>query len=125
MAEVGDFGITSRPGKLCHERVGVHVFGGNRRSDFCAGQKFLTVERCKKRPAFFQRTKSVQPHGIKPFEYIAILAVLRSAPMFTGETLDFLEPRDDAFFAWAARSEERRVGKECVRTCRSRWSPYH
>src|SRR3546814_10438188 len=31
--------------------------------------------------------------------------------------------------AWAAtgpmRSEERRVGKECVSTCRSRWSPYH
>src|SRR3546814_19169522 len=24
----------------------------------------------------------------------------------------------------AARSEERRVGKECVSTCRSRWSPY-
>src|SRR3546814_12838910 len=31
--------------------------------------------------------------------------------------------------AWSllaiARSEERRVGKECVSTCRSRWSPYH
>src|SRR3546814_15839548 len=26
---------------------------------------------------------------------------------------------------WAARSEERRVGKECVSTCRSRWSPNH
>src|SRR3546814_3367218 len=25
----------------------------------------------------------------------------------------------------APRSEERRVGKECVSTCRSRWSPYH
>src|SRR3546814_1792366 len=25
----------------------------------------------------------------------------------------------------AFRSEERRVGKECVSTCRSRWSPYH
>src|SRR3546814_17770920 len=25
----------------------------------------------------------------------------------------------------AGRSEERRVGKECVRTCRSRWWPYH
>src|SRR3546814_17701142 len=25
----------------------------------------------------------------------------------------------------AVRSEERRVGKECVGTCRSRWSPYH
>src|SRR3546814_1504361 len=24
-----------------------------------------------------------------------------------------------------SRSEERRVGKACVRTCRSRWSPYH
>src|SRR3546814_13079443 len=27
--------------------------------------------------------------------------------------------------AIARRSEERRVGKECVSTCRSRWSPYH
>src|SRR3546814_14513025 len=26
---------------------------------------------------------------------------------------------------WAVRSEERRVGKACVSTCRSRWSPYH
>src|SRR3546814_11885864 len=28
-------------------------------------------------------------------------------------------------FANPQRSEERRVGKECVSTCRSRWSPYH
>src|SRR3546814_13930940 len=27
--------------------------------------------------------------------------------------------------AEGSRSEERRVGKECVSTCRSRWSPYH
>src|SRR3546814_6010328 len=27
--------------------------------------------------------------------------------------------------AGPTRSEERRVGKECVSTCRSRWSPYH
>src|SRR3546814_9018343 len=33
--------------------------------------------------------------------------------------------RDDALAAQALRSEERRVGKECVSTCRSRWSPYH
>ena len=25
----------------------------------------------------------------------------------------------------AERSEERRVGKECIEPCRSRWSPYH
>src|SRR3546814_20634647 len=29
----------------------------------------------------------------------------------------------DQYEGW--RSEERRVGKECVSTCRSRWSPYH
>src|SRR3546814_16303575 len=28
-------------------------------------------------------------------------------------------------YAVQSRSEERRVGKECVSTCRSRWSPYH
>src|SRR3546814_5015886 len=28
------------------------------------------------------------------------------------------------FFTFDFRSEERRVGKECVSTCRSRWSPY-
>src|SRR3546814_12179536 len=31
---------------------------------------------------------------------------------------------DDDCSPWQ-RSEERRVGKECVSTCRSRWSPYH
>src|SRR3546814_14320151 len=34
----------------------------------------------------------------------------------------FLERIDASGFD---RSEERRVGKECVSTCRSRWSPYH
>src|SRR3546814_19746323 len=36
--------------------------------------------------------------------------------------------RDAALFASyeiGLRSEERRVGKECVSTCRSRWSPFH
>src|SRR3546814_18139528 len=33
---------------------------------------------------------------------------------------DFIDPAGD----WL-RSEERRVGKECVSTCRSRWSTYH
>src|SRR3546814_7152017 len=32
--------------------------------------------------------------------------------------------QDGSFFI-SCRSEERRVGKECVSTCRSRWSPYH
>src|SRR3546814_12538895 len=39
----------------------------------------------------------------------------RSQDFFFGRTAFTLEER----------SEERRVGKECVSTCRSRWSPYH
>src|SRR3546814_1780124 len=41
------------------------------------------------------------------------------------------QPTDTRRDRWAStpiasrRSEERRVGKECVSTCRSRWSPYH
>src|SRR6059036_2287211 len=31
----------------------------------------------------------------------------------------------DAYVSLEVRSEERRVGKECRRLCRSRWSPYH
>src|SRR3546814_19353123 len=33
--------------------------------------------------------------------------------------------QDDEVLSGTGRSEERRVGKECVSTCRSRWSPYH
>src|SRR3546814_5802994 len=46
-----------------------------------------------------------------------------------GETIaDAAYARQAAFASRpipAIRSEERRVGKECVSTCRSRWSPYH
>ena len=38
-----------------------------------------------------------------------------------------LEPLAPTFVSvtYGARSEERRVGKECTSWCRSRWSPYH
>src|SRR3546814_16908169 len=36
---------------------------------------------------------------------------------------DFSSQLDDATEVEQPRSEERRVGKECVSTCRSRWSP--
>ena len=36
------------------------------------------------------------------------------------EDTDAIAPSDAV-----ARSEERRVGKECNQVCRSRWSPYH
>ena len=45
------------------------------------------------------------------------------------DKLNFLDIKLPEKTEWIAavilRSEERRVGKECVSTCRSRWSPYH
>src|SRR3546814_6157965 len=37
----------------------------------------------------------------------------------------FSSTGDGFLFHDSTRSEERRLGKECVSTCRSRWSPYH
>src|SRR3546814_20621205 len=51
-----------------------------------------------------------------------------SAPHLLGEYYAHLctETAPSGAGAWEiSRSEERRAGKECVSTCRSRWSPYH
>src|SRR3546814_5712840 len=45
---------------------------------------------------------------------------IRDALEFADRQLDGKVPQ-----RLSARSEERRVGKECASTCRSRWSPYH
>src|SRR3546814_332641 len=52
---------------------------------------------------------------------------VRSAIVPVPELDDWIAAMPDrhAEAARAQRSEERRVGKECVSTCRSRWSPYH
>ena len=43
----------------------------------------------------------------------------------SGEENDDLINHYVEVIAAVERSEERRVGKECLRLCRSRWSPYH
>src|SRR3546814_19002902 len=44
----------------------------------------------------------------------------------TADQCGRLKHSSTRFPGWGAkRSEERRVGKECVSTCRSRWSPSH
>ena len=55
------------------------------------------------------------------------LALAMSLPIALGVAVFLVEfcPRVLAQPIAIARSEERRVGKECVTTCRSRWSPYH
>src|SRR3546814_11685044 len=55
------------------------------------------------------------------------LAISGDRAGFESALLPMLQRQDYAAFRARAfgRSEERRVGKECVSTCRSRWSPYH
>src|SRR3546814_18302319 len=61
----------------------------------------------------------------------ARVAIARGSKSFAMASRLFdTETRERAWllYAWCRRcdrSEERRVGKECVSTCRSRWSPYH
>src|SRR3546814_14189114 len=79
---------------------------------------------------------------ISYFAFITLkFCYLRDAPRFTSEltaindlvearitdpSVDFMRDTEEFLLLneWI-RSEERRVGKECVSTCRSRWSPYH
>src|SRR3546814_7685848 len=49
----------------------------------------------------------------------------RDAQRVAGELVDIGRRGAIAVARRIGRSEERRVGKECVSTCRSRWSPYH
>src|SRR3546814_13496238 len=56
--------------------------------------------------------------GVMPEPRLLLTAALLIAD-------ELSEVRDGTAASAAARSEERRVGKECVSTCRSRWSPYH
>src|SRR3546814_11533370 len=58
------------------------------------------------------------------FLAIYALAVALLVLLFYRLPSGFL-PNEDQGRVSIQRSEERRVGKECVSTCRSRWSPYH
>src|SRR3546814_19951561 len=72
-----------------------------------------------------RRQIDVPQFAVGQLDLIVVTTAERRA--VTGEMLG---PRHDAAGAadvrtLEARSEERRVGKECVSTCRSRWSAYH
>src|SRR3546814_13390191 len=52
---------------------------------------------------------------------------IREKIVLVGVTLppETAEETEASLDELSLRSEERRVGKECVSTCRSRWPPYH
>src|SRR3546814_20555262 len=67
--------------------------------------------------ALSQARALVSVKGFKDIDYAEELAQIEAPALEWRIMLD--EPAPEG------RSEERRVGKECVSTCRSRWSPYH
>src|SRR3546814_12601522 len=64
------------------------------------------------------RSEQVREHGLQPL--LAATAERWFTPAFNATHPDVVRDILQRF-----RSEERRVGKECVSTCSSRWSPYH
>src|SRR3546814_15321244 len=82
--------------------------------------------------AFHALPPLTAPDGSPTGALLGVLNMLRTTlrekPDYAAFVVDAPGPtfRDALFPAYKAqRSEERRVGKECVSTCRSRWSPYH
>src|SRR3546814_13284104 len=66
-------------------------------------------------------TATAKTSGQTGVEMEALVAV--STALLT--IYDMAKAVDKSMIISNIRSEERRVGKECVSTCRSRWSPYH
>src|SRR3546814_581256 len=69
--------------------------------------------------AAFSTWPSPTAEALQQLERLLLAVILNAATLVLWNALD------GPAAAWTQRSEERRVGKECVSTCRSRWSPYH
>src|SRR3546814_12164458 len=91
-------------------------------SDVCASDLALATP-----PAFADPTRvarSLENSGLSLEARLLDAARGNGYPTFTGDWKASLLGLIAALAPYP-RSEERRVGKECVRPCRSRWSPYH
>src|SRR3546814_6222285 len=80
-------------------------------SDVCSSDLFIQFLRCKLFRVHLEELKVMFSH----FSIFMMQSVLNKRNLFPWANLTGRQKR----------SEERRVGKECVSTCRSRWSPYH
>ena len=72
---------------------------------------------------------SVADVPVKVYPDMFILAARSGTPILRastiGRAMDHMQLAEGDQVLIDGRSEERRVGKECLRLCRSRWSPYH
>src|SRR3546814_6612140 len=94
-------------------------------SDVCSSD----LETKSGRISFETQLIGERPAGATPADAPIVRATV-GAIKAIGLTPDVFASSTDSNIAMsigipAVRSEERRVGKECVSTCRSRWSQYH
>src|SRR3546814_12110008 len=99
-------------------------------SDVCSSDLTL-VESAVDVPAFERRQhgqcRALQRHGVRVIVGMSLERDLAGLAEANAGSDRQRARTQTALLAPALveRSEERRVGKECVSTCRSRWSPYH
>src|SRR3546814_2848707 len=110
------------------------VFASRRRHTRCA--LVTGVQTCAL-PIFFEQSYGgIDGDSASSAELYALISALAEVPIAQGlavtgsvnqlgqvQAIGGVNDKIEGFFD--IRSEERRVGKECVSTCRSRWSPYH
>src|SRR3546814_2591166 len=103
-------------------------FSSRRRHTRCAlvtGVQTCALPICEPKHAGRSDRATVLIFGQSDHIAAEIRAVLSTSRRPAFKTGDLLALHASFSRSDAARSEERRVGKECVSTCRSRWSPYH
>src|SRR3546814_2545559 len=95
-------------------------------SDVCSSDLHLAGREQRAR-RFLPRHHQVPEPGREPMaRVVALRAQLGGGAQRFGNALGrAFVVGGEGHAHMAVRSEERRVGKECVSTCRSRWSPYH
>src|SRR3546814_7821513 len=98
--------------------VSIFFFSSRRRHTICA--LVTGVQTCAL-PIYLYR--AVDKRGDTIDFYLSPTRSAKAAKRFLGKALRGLKHWEKP--VTLNRSEERRVGKECVSTCRSRWSPYH
>src|SRR3546814_19787217 len=92
-------------------------------SDVCSSD-LGNPERCKAALDCFASLAMTRLGGCKG-GWIMNFRILFAVTILTGASIYSVAATAKVIDQREIRSEERRVGKECVSTCRSRWSPYH
>src|SRR3546814_14675841 len=90
-------------------------------SDVCSSDLFKSPNT----PKHFKLIRPVFESQMTPHYLLSISTDFSPEGGLDDMSIPALREVVDIVWDEAIRSEERRVGKECVSTCRSRWSPYH